>query len=211
MQIITIKQAKLTTGGGLTQNSKMPCPTYNLPPSACKTGSKLASMENSICSDCYACKGFSKVYKSIDASQHARLDSIDSPDWVESMIKLIKPLPFFRFHSAGDIQSAKHFKDIVTIIEACPDTRFWIPTRERGIIKDYLKSGGRIPKNLTLRLSATRFDEASATFNGLPTSTSHKDKEPIGFECRAPSNNGECGTCRACWDSSVSNVSYKRH
>ena len=210
MQIIqfTKKDAKTVTGGGLTQNSKMPCPTYNLPPAACNTGRKLAKTEGNICADCYACKGFATMYPSVATSQNAHLRAINLPQWADAMITLIKPLPYFRFHSAGDIQSMRHWLDIIRIIQACPDTQFWIPTRERGIIKQYIKDGGLFPDNLMLRLSATKFDKPSATFSGLPTSTSHKNGAPIGFACNAQDNNGECGPCRACWDKSIENISY---
>ena len=43
------------------------------------------------------------------------------------------------------------------------------------------------------------------------TSTVHKNKKPIGYECPAPKQNGECGSCRACWSRSIKQVSYKEH
>jgi len=43
------------------------------------------------------------------------------------------------------------------------------------------------------------------------TSGVHKDKKAIGRECPAPKQNGECGSCRACWSREVKQVSYKEH
>jgi len=43
------------------------------------------------------------------------------------------------------------------------------------------------------------------------TSGVHKDKRAIGRTCPAPTQNGECGSCRACWNPKVKQVSYKEH
>jgi len=39
----------------------------------------------------------------------------------------------------------------------------------------------------------------------------HKDKRHKGKECRAYTTNNECGSCRACWNRNVKQVSYKEH
>ena len=38
-----------------------------------------------------------------------------------------------------------------------------------------------------------------------------KDKKAIGRECPAYKQDGECGSCRACWSRKVKQVSYKEH
>ena len=43
------------------------------------------------------------------------------------------------------------------------------------------------------------------------TSGVHKDKKAIGRECPAYKQDGECGSCRACWRRSIKQVSYKEH
>jgi len=42
---------------------------------------------------------------------------------------------------------------------------------------------------------------------GLPTSGVKRD----GFSCPASSQGNECKDCRACWDSEVENIDYKKH
>ena len=37
------------------------------------------------------------------------------------------------------------------------------------------------------------------------------DKKAIGRECPAYKQDGECGSCRACWSREVKQVSYKEH
>ena len=39
----------------------------------------------------------------------------------------------------------------------------------------------------------------------------HKNKKPIGRECPAYKQDGECGSCRACWNRNIKQVSYKEH
>ena len=60
MQIVQFFSRKdaATIVGGLTQTSKMPGPSYSLPTAACHTGWRMAQIPGSICSKCYANKGF---------------------------------------------------------------------------------------------------------------------------------------------------------
>ena len=34
---------------------------------------------------------------------------------------------------------------------------------------------------------------------------------PDGFNCPASKQDNQCAECRACWDSSVENINYKKH
>jgi hypothetical protein len=132
-------------------------------------------------------------------------------DWVSAMVFLInkKGMDYFRWHDSGDLQSFQHLLNLVTIAEQCPNTSFWLPTREKKYINQYIKAFGDFPKNLTVRVSATMVDDKAGDYPN--TSTVHQDKKAIGFECNAPKQAGKCGKCRACWDKSVVNVSYKKH
>jgi hypothetical protein len=67
-----------------------------------------------------------------------------------------------------------------------------------------------VPKNLCLRVSAIKVDSPPPKFWKW-TSGVHKDKKAIGRECPAYKQDGECGSCRACWSRSVKQVSYKEH
>jgi len=44
----------------------------------------------------------------------------------------------------------------------------------------------------------------------IVTSNVHTIKA-IGTECKAYQNNNECGSCRACWNTSITSISYKAH
>jgi hypothetical protein len=216
IQIYTRKQAQ-DLAGSVTKTSKMPSDSYSLPAQECITGSKLVNVKGSVCEGCYALKGnYVRYANKIQPAQYKRLESITSPLWVESMIKLIGNKPFFRWHDSGDLQSVDHLANIATIARHRVNTTFWLPTREYDIVKDYLKTES-VPVNLVIRLSAMMIDAPAKLpkslkgYANILTSTVHAKKELDGFKCLAPSQNNKCGTCRACWDNTVTNVSYHAH
>lgn len=211
--------------GGLTQTSKMPCKSYSLPTLACQTGFKLAQIAGSVCSECYANKGFYSMYAAtIEPAQMARWDSVmqacetsdDARAWIDAMVRLIGDDEYFRWHDSGDLQSVHHLNLIVLVARATPGTRHWLPTREYGMVRDWIAAFGALPENLTVRLSAMYFDKpvtVPASLRDVPgvaVSNVHKTSAPIGQACVAPSQNGECRDCRACWSSDVT-ISYKAH
>jgi hypothetical protein len=219
MQTINIytKKEALAISGGCTKTTKMPSESYSLPAKACITGSKLVKVKGSVCEGCYALKGnYHRFAKTIEPLQYKRLESIKNPLWVEAMVKLIGNKPFFRWHDAGDLQSVEHLSKIVQIARRLDKTLFWLPTREANIVKDLLKTES-IPVNLVIRISAMMIDQPAKLPRSLQgqvnvlTSTVHKDLELTGFKCVAPSQQGKCGSCRACWDNTVTNVSYRAH
>ena len=110
--------------GGLSKPSKMPGPAYNLPASACITGQKLVKVPGSVCAGCYALKGRYR-FNNVQAALQRRLQAIESPEWVEAMIVLIKPHKWFRWHDSGDIQSLKHLENI---FRAVSYTHLTLPT-----------------------------------------------------------------------------------
>lgn len=199
--------------GGLSRPSKMPCWSYNIPAVVCKVGAALRKILGSTCADCYALKG-RYMFPNVQAALHRRLESISRDDWPDNMAIAINNAPFFRWHDSGDIQDTNHLTKIIKVAELTPNTRHWLPTREKALIKAYLKSGA-FPENLTVRVSATMIDgkppEVVCDWNRtLPTSTVHT-ADAIGYECPAPKQGNKCGDYRACWDRDVKNVSYARH
>lgn len=214
------------TIGGLSEPSKMPWFSYSIPASKCLTGSKLSQLEGTVCSDCYACKG-RYAFQNVQAAMERRYDtlSIRLDDWVQNFSAVLNRLAdleddqnklFFRWHDSGDLQSTDHLHAIVRIAWKCPLIMFWLPTREYGIVSDYLKKNGEmIPPNLTIRLSTHMVDSLNPPkIGGFVTSSVHSKPEGIpanSAECGAYTRGGKCGDCRLCWDSSVSNVSYPKH
>jgi hypothetical protein len=219
MQTIKIysKKDAINIAGSCTKTTKMPSDSYSLPARECITGSKLVKIKGSVCEGCYALKGnYHRFAKTIEPLQYKRLESIKNPLWVDAMVKLIGDKPFFRWHDAGDLQSVEHLSKIAQVARHLPKTLFWLPTREYDIVKDFVKTES-IPVNLVIRMSAMMIDAPAKLprslkgFANVLTSTVHKNKELTGFKCVAPSQQGKCGTCRSCWDNTVTNVSYHAH
>jgi len=195
---------KLITGG-LSKPSKMPGYAYNLPAWECKVGSKLAKVPGSVCHGCYALKGRYR-FPNVKEAMYRRLASITRPDWARTMAADInaRKSRFFRWHDSGDVQSVKHLLKIFHVCRLTPDVAHWLPTREAGILSKIPQD--RVPRNLTIRLSATKVD-APAPKSWALTST----VVTTGRTCPAPDQDNECKTCRACWDQSIKNVAYGKH
>lgn len=217
--ILTKTQAQAACGT-LTQTSKMPCKSYSLPVIACITGFKMAQIPDSICSHCYADKGFYRMYSAtVEPAQHARLDSLTSTPidvWVEGMVTLIGLDEYFRWLDSGDIQSVDMLRRVALVCEATPHTSHWLPTREYAIVRQYIDAYGALPSNLTIRLSAMYFDKPVVVpkslqgIEGIETSNAHRTGAPMGFECEASTRAGQCGPCRHCFHR-TGPVSYPFH
>jgi hypothetical protein len=201
--------------GSVTHTTKMPCKSYSLPTVACITGFKMAQIPGSICSTCYANKGNYVAYaNNIEPAQHARLDSLHDALWVDAMVAHIGNDNYFRWHDSGDLQGLWHLEKIALVAQLTPDCMHWLPTREYSMVKAYISKHGALPGNLIVRLSAMYVDklvtipaslqgQANVTVSNVHTIT------PMGLECQAPKNKGQCGPCRACWGTEP--VSYQAH
>ncbi len=226
MKVIPISKAVAkSVCGSLTQTSKMPCKSMSLPTEACQTGYRMAQIPGSICSSCYADKGFYAMYaNTIKPSQFARLDSVwlamesseHAQSWVTGMVSLIGSDSYFRWHDSGDLQGIHHLTLIVLVARATPNCKHWLPTREYAMVKEWIRVFGSLPENLTIRLSAMYPDQpvkipaSLQGIAGITASNVHSKGQPVhGQACHAPSQNGECRDCRVCWSDTV--VSYALH
>jgi len=199
--------------GGLSAPSKMPCFGYSIPASRCKVGKKMRKVAGSICSICYALKGrysFSGVQNALER----RFQKISGKSWVKDMIAVISRVEvsgYFRWHDAGDLQSVAHLKRIVKICQGTPQIRHWLPTREYAVVRKFLESGGVIPANLTVRLSALMVDGPAPESLARRLGVQVSGASASAFTCPAPKQGNVCALCRKCWDREVFNVSYKVH
>jgi len=94
----TVKQATLAVGG-LSNTSKMPCKSWGISAKQCKTGSKLAKIEGTICNGCYALKG-AYVWPVVERAHARRLELINTSSWSDNMVTAINNAPFFRWFFA---------------------------------------------------------------------------------------------------------------
>jgi hypothetical protein len=221
---ISVKEAKEITGG-LSRTDKMPCHSYNLPASACKTGSILRKVPGSVCSKCYACKG-RYLFGNVKKAMAKRLRAIRDPKWSEAMSVLIKKTgdEFFRWHDSGDVQDIPHLMSIFEVALRTPQVQHWLPTKEIEMIVEWQRNtGARKPKNLTIRASLPRLGQIAEArmlgdfrpFWGHKCATTfsgkfNPDERPYEVECPAPNQGGQCLDCRLCWNATAC-VAYKVH
>jgi len=189
--------------GGLSTPGKMPCYSINLPAWACKLGSILAKKFGTTCYGCYALKN-RYTMPIQQAAMVRRLEALTNPLWVQAMTTLITGHKYFRWHDSGDLQSVTHFKNILEVAKATPDTQHWLPTREVKLMK--LIDPDVIPKNLIIRISATKVDGRAPRWWPWTSTVSTTSKT-----CPAPDQGGKCRSCRSCWSRDIPNVTYAKH
>lgn len=222
MKPITFYRSKAEASqacGNMSQTSKMGCQSFGLPIAACNVGSKLRSVPGSTCSKCYAGKGaYAQYAYTVLPAQQNRLELLQAAlqdtgkawAWVDAVVRMIGKDTHFRWHDAGDLQSLAHLELIAQVAIEMPQVKFWLPTREKAVVLAYLRKHGEFPENLVVRLSATMIDSAPPSIAGCQGSGVYT-VQPIGLACIAPSQNGECRSCRACWSKDVPVVSYHVH
>jgi len=189
--------------GGLSTPGKMPCYSINLPATACKVGAKLARVPGTTCHGCYALKGRYR-FKTTKRAMARRLAALDHGSWTAAMTALITGHKYFRWHDSGDLQSVQHLKNIFEVCKNTPDTRHWLPTREAGLMK--FIDPDVIPKNLIIRISATKVDGLAPRWWPWTSTVSTQSKT-----CPAPDQGGKCRSCRLCWSRDIPNVTYAKH
>mgnify|MGYP001402686929 FL=1 len=211
----SIKDAESAVGG-LSAPSKMPSYAWSISARRCNVGSKLAKVKGSVCEGCYALKGrymFSNTQDALERRYNA-WDS-DRAKWVDAMIYLmhnkqhIVNAGVFRFFDSGDIQGSAMLDDINTVAWASPTIRFWLPTKEYKLVKNYDKE---IAPNLVIRVSAPTVDKGFSGYTHISTVYNKDNIDTAeGHICPSSNQGNQCGSCRACWNDKVSEVSYIAH
>ena len=185
----------------------MPGYAFGLPARRCQVGSVLAKLPTTVCSKCYALKG-RYGFPAVQQALERRWRNLRHPQWVEAMTFMVRhyKCDYFRWHDSGDIQDLEHLENICEVARRCKDTKFWLPTREKVYVDQYLRLHGNFPTNLTVRVSGTLIDGPAPT--GFPNTSTVVTS---GATCPAPQQGNMCGPCRACWDPKVQNVAYQKH
>ena len=214
-EINSIKEAEGMVGG-LSAPSKMPSYAWASSAKRCNIGSKLAQVKDSVCYNCYALKG-RYMFNNVQGALNRRLNawSSDRDKWKDAMIYLmhnkqhIVNTGHFRFFDSGDIQGSDMLDDINLVAWASPHIRFWLPTKEYKLIKNYDKE---IAPNLVIRVSAPTVDKGFSGYTHISTVYNKDNIDTAkGVVCPASNQGNQCGSCRACWNDKVSEVSYIAH
>ena len=213
----SLKEAELSVGG-LSAPSKMPSYAWSISAKRCNTGSKLAKVKGSVCYNCYALKN-RYLFKPIQNALENRYKAWDSNRnrWTDAMIYLmhnkqhIVNAGVFRWFDSGDIQGVDMLNDINTVAWASPHIRFWLPTKEYKLVKDY---DIEVAPNLMIRVSNPNINN-SFTKGEYEYHSSAYSKDKIkdidGHLCPSSKQDNKCGSCRACWSDKVSEVIYIAH
>lgn len=203
--------------GGLSAPAKMPGYGYSIPASACITGAKLAEIKGTTCYSCYALRG-NYVYPNVDGALKKRLFNLDHPLWAPYMATLINSAcsqlaePYFRWHDAGDLQGVWHLEKIIDTCRMTPSIKHWLPTREYAFMKEFKKED--MPSNLIVRLSAHKIDGIPPSHHWNTSTVTSDENRAVTLRsmlCEAYTREGFCGSCRACWDKKIEDVSYPKH
>jgi hypothetical protein len=207
--------------GGLSNPSKMPGFAFGLPArKTCPIGDKLAVVEGTPCSTCYATRNLYALpatqtaqARRLTAVEHALAKSDARAEWIDAMVTLLRGQAWFRWHDSGDIFSADYLSLIIDVVRLTPTTRHWLPTQERSTVRAWMREHGALPENLTIRVSMPKIDASAENIAatqrvlGLPTSS----VSTTAPTCPARLQKNSCRDCRACWDRTVPNVAYAKH
>ena len=196
--------------GSLSTPSKMPGYSWSIPAKYCVTGSKLAVIEGTPCSKCYALRGRYR-FPSVENAQEQRLHYwATAHDWVQWMsarlLQLSYKHEFFRWFDSGDLQNVSMLQDIIKVCGHTQDfVKHWLPTQERGIVR---QCADDIPDNLCIRVSSTKLNEVQhSTIVGVPTSSISNEQ----WTCPSSQQGDRCGDCRDCWNKSQRHITYRIH
>jgi hypothetical protein len=201
--------------GKLSKPSKMPWYSWSIPASMCKTGSQLHQHTGTVCSKCYARKGRYTFPNTQNALKRRAL-AVSHPEFVPAFVYLLNDLASrrrgpkrFRWFDSGDLQSLAMLRTINRIANLTPTIAHWVPTKEYGLLRQFLHEGGVFAPNLVVRVShpltGQRFKVQPM---GLPYSTVGVTDTDL-HHCPAPEQGGKCGSCSACW--TRINVNYHPH
>lgn len=212
-------QEDLVAIGGLSNPSKMPGYGWSISAHDCLVGTRLRETPGSVCSNCYALKG-RYLFSGVHAAHVRRKKALYTDGFVPAFIRVLmykyKRNPdkysWFRWHDSGDIQDMVHLDKIVQIAKGTPPISHWLPTREVGIVGQYIKyhSEKAIPPNLAIRISHPMI---GGTYKTKPSGIAYSTVsavDPNVKDCPASKQGNVCGDCRMCWDKDT-NINYKEH
>lgn len=214
-----------------SQTEKMPWLSWDTPAWNCKTGSKLVNVKGTVCNGCYAMEG-RYTFGIVKDANTARFEQLENLKvWQDNFVVQLKARynslrdkvnkPYFRWHTSGDVQSLEHLVAINDIAKALPEIKFWLPTKEFGMVREFKAIYGDFADNLCVRPSMFKVNQVPSKALGLPTSTciespdnftdEHKGICPASFKQFHGQSKVNCGDCRKCWDKNVDNVAYIYH
>lgn len=119
---------------------------------------------------------------------------------------------FVRWHSSGDIVNPEYFEGMCRVARKNKETHYLCFTKKYEIVNSYLDSGKKIPKNLTIVLSAWSGWLPENPYH-LPTTYVYgKDFRNELIPQDSIPCAGHCDKCQACWQLKKDmSVWFKKH
>jgi hypothetical protein len=164
------------------------------------------------CAGCYATQG---TYN-FPGTKKVRFDNKQAwqdDAWVDTMVAALKKQSYFRWFDSGDMYSIQLALKMYAVMVKTPHVKHWLPTRMHKFAKyqQVLTKMAALP-NVMVRPSS---DAINGTFTaGVHGSTILPEGMPVpaGVKvCTAPTTNGKCSGCRACYSKEVPVVAYIAH
>ena len=164
------------------------------------------------CAGCYATQG---TYN-FPGTKKVRFDNKQAwqdDAWVATMVGALKKQKYFRWFDSGDMYSIALALKMYAVMVKTPHVKHWLPTRMHKFAKyqQVLTKMAALP-NVMVRPSS---DAVDGTFTaGVHGSTILPEgmAVPAGVKvCTAPTTNGKCSGCRACYSKDVAVVGYIAH
>ena len=199
----------------LSKANKMPCRSWSL--QALETCPAARDDKGDIvpaCKGCYALAG-NYHFKNVKASRAYNKKDWQRDDWVNDMVAELDNDRYFRWFDSGDMYHIKLAEKIYEVCKRTPWIKHWIPTR---MYKEKFKKFHAVLEkfnelnNVIVRYSSDSINgeivQGAKYSSTIITEEQIKDSQNV---CYAFENNGKCGTCRVCWDKSISVVSYVGH
>ena len=164
------------------------------------------------CSGCYATAG-TYHYANVKKVRADNKEAWKMNTFVSDFVEALQNERYFRWFDSGDMYTLELAEKMYTIMLQTPWVNHWVPTR----MQKFSKFADIIAKMNALDNVKVRFSSDSVTgeyTNGLHGSTilpSADNADMNTFVCKAPENEGKCGTCRACYDKNVNLIGYIAH
>lgn len=197
----------------LSKAGKMPCRSWSLQALDTCPGSKQKNGELvDACKGCYATTGNYR-FPNVKAPREHNKEDWKRKEWVSEMVCELDNDRYFRWFDSGDMYDLRLAKKIYQVMALTPHCNHWIPTR----MHKFAKFAGIIERMEQLPNVVVR--KSSDSINGeVLTNAKHSSTiiptadTPINAKvCEAYEREGKCGTCRACWDKSVTVIAYPAH
>lgn len=164
------------------------------------------------CRGCYAVGGNYR-FPNVKAPRIENKQDWKRPLWVSDMVRELDNDRYFRWFDSGDVYSVRLAVKIYEVMQLTPWVKHWLPTRMHKFakFKTILARMQSLP-NVMVRPSS---DSVMGEFEvGIHGSTIIPDVNavPEGVAvCKAYQNDAKCGSCRDCYDKSISVIAYPAH